>query len=145
MLKKSNNSSEKKRVRTDALSKPFDKKTLTKAKKIAETYSIVLNPNPQLGFIGKSIELPMVFADSKTEEQCCKNIREALTVAVATMIECGQTPPAPAAEKKRDLQMNIRLTVEEKERLTRASRNLGFTGVSDFVRYAALKESILES
>jgi hypothetical protein len=87
----------------------------------------------------------MVFADSKTEEQCCKNTREALTVAVATMLECGQTPPSPASEKKRDLQMNIRLTAEEKERLTRASRSLGFTGVSDFVRYAALKESILES
>lgn len=145
MSKKSNNSSKKKRVRRDALTKPFDKKTLTKAKKIAKTYSIVLNPNPRLGFIGKSIELPMVFADSKTEEQCCKNTREALTVAVASMIECGQTPPSPASEKKRALQMNIRLTAEEKERLTRASRNLGFTGVSDFVRYAALKESILES
>jgi predicted RNase H-like HicB family nuclease len=143
MSKKSNNSSKKKRA--NALNKPFDKSTLTKAKKIAKTYSIVLNPNPRLGFIGKSIELPMVFADSKTEEQCCKNTREALTVAVATMLECGQTPPSPASEKKRDLQMNIRLTAEEKERLTRASRSLGFTGVSDFVRYAALKESILES
>jgi len=145
MLKKSSNSSKRKRAKADALTKPFDKETLVKARKIAKTYSIVLNPNLKLGFIGKSIELPMVFADSKTEEKCCKNIREALTVAVATMIECGQTPPSPASEKRRDLQMNIRLTAEEKEKLTKASRNLGFTGVSDFVRYVALKESILES
>jgi hypothetical protein len=82
----------------------------------------------------------MVFADSKTEKQCCKDTREALTVAVATMIECGQRPPAPATEKKRDNQVNIRLTAEEKFRLTKSSNELGFDGVSDFVRYAALKE-----
>jgi hypothetical protein len=85
----------------------------------------------------------MVFADGNTMEQCCKNTREALILAVATMIECSQNPPSPASEKKRNLQMNIRLTAEEKVKLTRASRSLGFTGVSDFVRYAALKESIL--
>ena len=105
----------------------------------------MLHPNPGLGFVGASIELPMVFADGKTTEQCCKNTREALTVAVATMIECGQSPPSPASEKKRNLQMNIRLTAEEKIKLTRTSRNLGFKGVSDFVRHAALKAVISES
>jgi hypothetical protein len=73
-------------------------------------------------------------------EQCCTDTREALTVAVATMLECGQSPPSPASEKKRDTQVNIRLTAEEKLRLVRSASNLGFDGVSDFVRYAALKE-----
>jgi predicted RNase H-like HicB family nuclease len=118
---------------------------LNKAKKIANSYSIVLNPSPRLGFIGTSIELPTVFTDSKTMEQCCKNTREALTITVATMIECGQRPPSPASEKRRNVQVNIRLTAEEKEKLTRNSRNFGFKGVSDFVRYAALKVVASES
>jgi predicted RNase H-like HicB family nuclease len=140
MSRRSNSSSKKNRVRAESLTKPFDKSTLDKAKKIAESYSIVLDPSPRLGFIGTSIELPTVFVDSKTMEQCCKDAREALTVAVATMLECGQHPPSPASEKKRDTQVNIRLTAEEKLRLVRSSADLGFDGVSDFVRYAALKE-----
>jgi len=140
MSRRLNNSSKKNRVRVKSLTKPFDKSTLDKAKKIAENFSIVLYPSPRLGFIGTSIELPTAFANSKTMEQCCKNTREALTIAVATMLECGQRPPSPASEKKRDTQVNIRLTAEEKLRLARSSSNLGFDGVSDFVRYAALKE-----
>jgi predicted RNase H-like HicB family nuclease len=145
MLKKSNSFSEKNKARANALTEPFDKPILDKARKIAKTYSMMLHPNPKLGFVGTSIELPMVFADGKTVEQCCNSMREALTVAVATMIECGQSPPSPASEKKRNIQMNIRLTAEEKVKLTMASRNLGFNGVSDFVRYAALKEVASES
>jgi predicted RNase H-like HicB family nuclease len=145
MSKKSRNSSKINKVRAETLTKPFDKSTLNKAKKIANSYSIVLNPSPRLGFIGTSIELPTVFTDSKTMEQCCKNTREALTITVATMIECGQRPPSPASEKRRNVQVNIRLTAEEKEKLTRNSRNFGFKGVSDFVRYAALKVVASES
>ena len=143
MSKRSNNSSKKNmknKIRAESLTKPFDKSTLDKAQRIANNYSIVLNPNARLGFIGTSIELPTVFTDSKTAEQCCKDTREALTVAVATMLECNQSPPAPASEKKRDTQVNIRLTAEEKLRLVRCASNLGFDGVSDFVRYIALKE-----
>ena len=145
MSKKSSNSSKINKVRAETLTKPFDKSTLNKAKKIANSYSIVLNPSPRLGFIGTSIELPTVFTDNKTMEQCCKNTREALTITVATMIECGQRPPSPASKKRRNVQVNIRLTAEEKEKLTRNSRNLGFKGVSDFVRYAALKVVASES
>ena len=144
MLKKTCNFSAKKKDRANVLTKPFEKSILAKAKKIAETYSMTLQPHPGLGFVGASIELPMVFADGKTVEQCYSNTREAITVAIATMIEYGQSPPSPASEKNRNLQMNIRLTAEEKTKLTRASRNLGFKGVSDFVRYAALKAVISE-
>ena len=140
MSKRLGNSSKKNKVWVESLTKPFDKSTLDKAKKIAESYSIVLDPSPRLGFIGTSIELPTVFTDSKTMEQCCRDTREALTIAVATMLECGQHPPSPASEKKRDTQVNIRLTAEEKLRLHRSSSILGFDGLSDFVRYAALKE-----
>lgn len=77
------------------LDKPFPKAILSRAEKIAKNYLVTIKENKKLGFIGSSVELPTVFADGKTLEKCYKAIREALIVAVATMIECGQEPPQP--------------------------------------------------
>jgi len=65
-------------------------------------------------------------------------------VAVATMIECGQRPPQPASAGRRVEQVNVRLTAEEKLLFTNAARNLGFKGISDFIRSTALN-SVLSS
>ena len=111
---------------------------LRKAKKIVADYRIILERNDRLGFIGSSIELPTVFADAKTPDRCYKATEEALMVAVATMIECGQRPPQPASAKKRTVQVNVRLTSEEKLLLANAATNLGFKGISDFIRNTAL-------
>ena len=111
---------------------------LRKAKKIVVDYRITLERNDRLGFIGSSIELPTVFADAKTPDRCYKATEEALMVAVATMIECGQRPPQPASAKKRTVQVNVRLTSEEKLLLANAATNLGFKGISDFIRNTAL-------
>lgn len=111
---------------------------MRKAKKIVADYRIVLERNERLGFIGSSVELPTVFADAKTPEMCYKATQEALMVAVATMIECGQRPPQPASAKKRNEQVNVRLTSEEKILLSNAASSLGFKGISDFIRNAAL-------
>lgn len=139
MLRRSSNTSKRNKTKIEMPHRSFDKSLLNKAKRIADTYSIVLNPDTRLGFIGTSIELPTVFVDSETMQQCCQTTREALKIAVATMIECGQHPPPPASARRRTVQVNIRLTMEEKEKLVRVSKNLGFKGVSDFVRFAALK------
>jgi len=111
---------------------------LRKAKKIASDYRIILERNERLGFIGSSVELPTVFADAKTPEKCYKATQEALMVAVATMIECGQRPPQPASARRRNEQVNVRLTAEEKLLFTNAAMNLGFKGISDFIRNSAL-------
>jgi len=111
---------------------------LRKAKKIVADYRITLERNERLGFIGSSVELPTVFADAKTPDKCYKATEEALMVAVATMIECGQRPPQPASAKKRTVQVNVRLTSEEKLLLANAAANLGFKGISDFIRNTAL-------
>jgi predicted RNase H-like HicB family nuclease len=109
-----------------------------KAKKIAADYRIILERNDRLGFIGSAVELPTVFADDKTPEKCYKATEEALMVAVATMIESGQRPPQPASAKKRTEQVNVRLTAEEKLLFANAAANLGFKGISDFIRNTAL-------
>ncbi|KAA0212955.1 MAG: ribbon-helix-helix protein, CopG family [Cyanobacteria bacterium CYA] len=57
------------------------------------------------------------------------------------MLELGQQPPAPAREGKRDQQVNIRLTSEEKMRLEEASRREGFRSLSDFLRASGLNRA----
>ena len=120
------------------LRKALKSSVLRKAKKIVADYRIILERNERLGFIGSSVELPTVFVDAKTPEKCYRATQEALMVAVATMIECGQRPPQPASSKKRTVQVNVRLTSEEKILLANAATNLGFKGISDFIRNTAL-------
>lgn len=136
--KKSTTTSKAKKGKT--LNKPFAQDVLKKAHKRAKEYHIVLEQNVKLGFIGSSVELPNVYADGKTADDCYKAVQEALTVAVATMLECGQRPPVPASAKKRTLQVNVRLTPEEKSLLSNASSVLGFSGLSDFIRNSALEK-----
>jgi predicted RNase H-like HicB family nuclease len=120
------------------LRRAFKASVLRKAKKIAADYRIVLERDERLGFIGSSVEIPTVFADAKTPEKCYKATQEALMVAVATMIECGQRPPQPASAGRRTEQVNVRLTAEEKLLFANAAMSLGFKGVSDFIRNTAL-------
>ena len=142
MSKESKKLSKKMKVKSEKLEKPFDASVLKRARKIAADYKITLQHNDRLGFIGSSVELPAVFADGKTIEQCYKNTREALEVAIATMIEVGQRPPQPASAKKRTQQVNIRLTAEEKLLMAGEASNRGFRGVSDFIRNCALEHCL---
>lgn len=111
---------------------------MRKAKKLVADYRIILERNDRLGFIGSAVELPTVFADAGTPEQCYRATQEALMVAVATMIESGQRPPQPASAGHRTEQVNVRLTAEEKLLFANAATNLGFKGISDFIRNTAL-------
>ena len=131
-------SSLKTKTKPKWLNRPFKESVVRKAKKIVANYRIILERNERLGFIGSSVELPTVFADARMPDKCYRATQEALMVAVATMIECGQRPPQPASAKKRTVQVNVRLTSEEKLLLANAAVNLGFKGISDFIRNTAL-------
>jgi len=109
-----------------------------KAKKLVVDYRIILERHDRLGFIGCAVELPTVFADARTPEQCYKATEDALMIAIATMIESGQRPPQPASAGRRTEQVNVRLTAEEKLLFSNAAMNLGFKGISDFLRNSAL-------
>jgi predicted RNase H-like HicB family nuclease len=138
MPAKSNRSSKKKRTREAPLDRAFDPAIERRARQIAQRYRLVLEPDPEVGFIGRGLEMPTVFADAPTAEECVQATREALTAAVATMLEMGLRPPVPAATGVRQTQINVRLTGEEKLILEDSARRAGFRGVSDFVRAAAL-------
>ncbi len=120
------------------MDRPFEPDVLDKAQRIARQYQIVLEQQDD-GWYGRGLELPHVMADGPTVAECVENVREALTGAVALMLEEGRTPPAPARTGKRICQLNVRLLAEERARLEAVATRLGFSSMAEFVRTAALE------
>ena len=98
-------------------------------------------PDSDVGYFGRTIEMPYVMADGETPEACVAATLEATATAVASLLEEGQTPPTSASEGKRDQQVNIRLTAEEKLLLEEASRREGFRILSDYLRSVGLNRA----
>lgn len=128
-------------ARKASLARPFDAATLRRAAEIAARYQIVLEQSEDVGYLGRTVEMPFVMADGPTLESCAEETIEATTAAIATMIEMGQRPPSPAREGKREAQVNVRLTAEEKLILEQTARADGYRSVSDFIRAAALERA----
>ncbi|HEX4054308.1 MAG TPA: hypothetical protein VHX86_08585 [Tepidisphaeraceae bacterium] len=123
-----------------AINRPFDPDILRRARKIAESYQIILHYEDG-EYYGRGLELTTAMNDGKTPDECVAATRDILTTAVAYMLENGETPPAPASEQQRTEQINVRLTAQEKLVLEEAAHNKGFRGVSDFVRTAGLVQA----
>lgn len=146
LKKRSKNSSGKtpasRRGSTNAgLDRPFETGVLRHAKKIALTYRLVFEPDSELGFLGRSVEMPFVMGDGKTIQTCAEQTVEALVAAIATLLESGKQPPSAASAGKRDRQVNVRMTADEKMRLEETAQREGFRSVSDFIRTAALSRA----
>jgi len=121
-----------------AIDRPFDADVTAKARAITQVYQVIVACEDGHWY-GRGLEMPRVFGDGKTANQCIENTREALTVAVAYLLEEGQRPPTPAADGRRTMQVNVRLTAEEKALLEVTAQRKGFSGLSDFVRAAAME------
>ena len=119
------------------LNKAFDKKHLIAARKIVSKYEIILT-EADGEFYGRGLEIPTVFGDGSSPDDCMKNTKDALVATVAHLLERGGTVPAPASEGKRTEQVNIRLTPVEKTILGASARSQGFRGLADFIRAKAL-------
>jgi predicted RNase H-like HicB family nuclease len=111
-----------------------DAKSLRVARKALSTYTLVIEPDVQLSYIGWAKELPTVFADGPTPEACVATLKFSLESALSAMTEEGLELPRPISEVKRTQQVNIRLTPYEKQLLTRESAKRGFRGISDLIR-----------
>jgi len=94
-----------------------------------------------VGFLGRTVEMPLVMADGKTIDRCAAETIEATALAISAMLERGERPPSPAGDEKREVQLNVRLTALERLALENAARREGYRSVSDFVRAAALGRS----
>jgi len=119
--------------------RPFESGVLAKARTVAQQYQIVLKYEDGEWF-GHGLELPGARGDGKTPSDAVADTREALVTMVAYMLEQGQPVPAPAREGHRSVQINIRVTPEEKTVLESQSRARGFRGLSDFIRTAVLEK-----
>ncbi len=75
------------------IDRPFDKELFKKASDLAQKYLILMEKHNRLGYVGSCVEMPTVFFDGKTEEQCEKSGREAIAVTIATMMELGRELP----------------------------------------------------
>jgi predicted RNase H-like HicB family nuclease len=132
--------SRKKHVRKKggAIDRPFDPAILRRAREIANQYKIILEPDPEEIFIGRALEMPLCIGTGKTADACVRDTRELAVSALATMLEMGEVPPAPAMQGLRREQNNNRVTPEERLALEEAARRRGFRGISDFVRSTTL-------
>jgi len=122
------------------IERPFVRKVLSEARKLAEQYQVIVS-REQGRWYGRGLELPHVFGDGPTAADCIAETRKALTAATAYLLEQGQRPPTPARMGRRTQQVNVRLSAEEKAILETTARRKGFQGLSDFVRAAALESS----
>ena len=138
MSKNSKNTSKAKGKSVD-LDAPFNEVVLGRSEELAKSYHLMLEKHDKLGYTASCVEFPTVFADGKSPDECVSAIQTALTFAVATMIESGDTPPEAFMEEKREVQVNIRLTYKEKVLLSGASKDKGFRGLSDFIRTSVLE------
>lgn len=116
---------------------PIDLTLKRKAAKIAATYKLVIEA-AATGYLGRTIEMPGVMGHGETIESCVHDTIEATVFAIGATLEAGELPPAATSEGKRDKQVNIRLTADEKFRLDEAARREGFRSISDFIRAASL-------
>lgn len=123
------------------IDRPFDPAILARARRIVAGYKLVIQREPEVGFFGCSVELPYAMGDGRTIERCARVTTESLILAVASMPESGERPPSPASESKRDVQISIPLTAEERLILDTAAQREGFRSTSDFVRHAALAKA----
>ena len=123
-----------------AIDRPFSPEVLKQANKIADGYQVILNCE-EGHWYGRGLEMPNVFGDGKTVNECMKDTREALCGAVAFMLEQGQRPPSPSQAGTRTAQVNVRLTAEEKALLESTAKRKGYSGLSDFIRAAAIESA----
>lgn len=127
-------------ARTKAIDAPFAPKVLAEARDIVSGYRFIIGrfPEDEGAYRGTTIEFPEIVGFADTIEACYQETFDLLVTTVAAMLEQGQQPPAPASARKRDQQVNIRLSADEKFRLEEAARRDGFRSLSDFMRAAAV-------
>ncbi len=126
-----------KRKKRPDLARPFAPKVLERARAIASAYQIIIRPEDG-EYYGRGLELPGAMSDGKTPDDCVASTRQAMVAMVAFMLERGETPPSPAAQGRRKVQVNVRMTAEEKLVIEAAAKQKGFGGISDYIRSTAL-------
>ena len=106
---------------------------------MAHRYQVILWSEEGRWF-GRWLELPLVFGDGRTPLAALADARESLVTTLASMLEEGETLPVPGVggEHKRDQQVSLRLSRQEKLRLDAVARQTGYKGAADYLRARAI-------
>lgn len=121
------------------LDRPFDQAVLARAAELARSYTVRFAPCPEGGVEGSCVELPYAAGQGDTIQSCYHELFEIMVTTLAVMIEEGQSVPSPLSVQRRDAQVNLRLSQDEKLRLEETATREGYRSVSDFIRAAALR------
>ncbi len=108
---------------------------MREANRIVSRYSIVLHKVAD-GYIGYSYMLPAVIGHGKTRADCLESTMDSQISVVATMLERDEDPPRA---QTRNMQINIRLTPQEKDSLQQLAERHGYQNLSSFVREKLLE------
>lgn len=121
------------------IARPFAPGIESAAKALAEKYQYIIGRDDDAGgYFGRCLELPGAMGDGADVSDCMDLTKSTATTLIAYMLENGQRPPTPASEAVRNVQLNIRISVEEKVRFEEAARQEG-VDLSEFIRSAAVK------
>ena len=118
--------------------KEIDAEFIERARVLAMEYTVVFEPDEQGGFVGRSFEMPGVLAHGAAVGTCEAEVREALAATIAAYLSQGKRPPPPASQRRRGVQLNIRVSSYEKWRLEKAAEENGLS-LSDYMRSVALR------
>jgi predicted RNase H-like HicB family nuclease len=115
---------------------------LSQARLLIKQYTLVFEPDSELGYVGTAREMPGVMADGETPSDCARALQFALETAVAAVVESGRKPAVPLNRQRRTEQVNVRLTPNEKQLLQDESSRSGFKGIADFLRAKTIESLI---
>jgi uncharacterized protein (DUF1778 family) len=125
-------------VKHKKLDRPVTPAIARQANQIAAKYQVIIRFDEECDeYYGRGLELPGALGDGKTPDECVSSTRQAMAAIVGFMLERGEKPPAPAGLGLRKIQLNVRVTPEEKLLFEEAARRNG-QGISDYIRSAAL-------
>lgn len=122
----------------ESLDQPFSATVWRRATEVAGKYGMLVGASDNR-FFAKCVEMPGIVVFGKTAEDAIEALHEPLTIAIASLLEADRKVPAPMVEGKRESQVNVKLTAEERVVVEAAAKREGFTGLSDFFRHAALR------
>lgn len=119
-----------------SLSSQVSDAILRRAKEMSARYRLTLEQTGTGEYQARLAELPGLRIYGVSASEAEQRGRDALVVAIATMLEVGAAPPPPLAERR--AQVNVRLSQEDRAFLESISRERGFSSLSEFVREAAM-------
>jgi predicted RNase H-like HicB family nuclease len=115
---------------------PFDQKILAKAKRLVDEYRFAFWREDG-EYVGQCVEMDIIGV-ADTVDECIAEARALAVTGVAYLLEKGERPPLPTRDQARSVQINIRLSPDEKRAIEEAAHRGGFRGISDYLRVRGL-------